>query len=201
MLGRPSARAPFFDVAHARATVDRISKQLDLHLDPDCRVWQLSAGAQQWVEIIRALSRGTDLLILDEPTSVLTPQETEHLFRTVRELVGRGMSVCLITHKLEEVLSIADRVTVMRQGVVQRTTETRGASKEQLARWMVGHDVNFCLERGDSTVGSDALRLDGIVTAGSRYQRPLQQVSLTVRRGEILGVPVCQETVRQNLQR
>jgi general nucleoside transport system ATP-binding protein len=188
MLGRRSTREPFFDARAAGRLVQQLAAQLDLSLDPRARVWQLPAGTQQWVEIIRALSRGAELLILDEPTSVLTPQEAEHLFVTVRRLVEGGKAVCLITHKLEEVMAVADRVTVLRQGRVQCTTATSATNKAELARWMVGRDVDFCLEKTEQRPGPAVLQLEAVQTHGDRYQRALKQLTLAVQAGEIVGV-------------
>ena len=130
-----------------KAKIIEFSEKFGLELNPDRYIWQLSAGEQQRVEIFKVLYRGADILILDEPTSVLSPPEIEALFDILRSFVKAGKSIILITHKLNEVLSISDRITVMRRGAVQGTVKTSEIDKKQLANMLVGRDVVFPVVR------------------------------------------------------
>jgi len=169
--------------------VERMAQGYGLQLDPRARVYQLSPGEKQRVEIVRALLRGAKVLILDEPTSVLTPQEAEALFRVMRELRAAGKSLVFISHKLEEVLSIADRCTVLRRGRVVGSLSREEASKSRLAELMVGRTVSFERKRqsnpGDSPVVLEVLNLQA---RSSRNLPALRGVSFEIRRGEILGI-------------
>jgi general nucleoside transport system ATP-binding protein len=157
-------------------------------LDLRARIWQLSVGEQQWVEILKALYVGSELLILDEPTAVLTPLETEKFFATLREMTARGLSILLITHKLEEVKAVSDRVTVLRRGRYVATVNTADVSKADLARMMVGREVVFSVQREGSPGEEPVLEVRNLHALGDRGQEALRGVSLTLRRGEILGL-------------
>ena len=137
----------------------RLQESYGLEINPDAYVWQLSAGEQQRVEILKALFRGADLLILDEPTSVLTPQGAQDLFRTLSRLASEGDSVMFISHKLDEVLSICNRVTVLRHGQVVETKDTAGVDERQLARMMVGKEILFDLKLKDVKKGGVVLEV------------------------------------------
>jgi simple sugar transport system ATP-binding protein len=182
--------APF--VRHRREVVrqvELISEALHMPIDPDARIWQLSVGEQQRVEIMKAVRSGSRVLILDEPTAVLTPQEAEGLFKTLRLMAAEGHSVIVITHKLHEVMAVAHRVTVLRGGRVIATVPTDEATVEGLAAMMVGRDVE--LERRQersAPVGDVLLRVDGLTAAGDRGFDAVRDVSLEVRAGEVLGV-------------
>src|SRR5215204_3374062 len=132
---------PFLDVDQANERVQEISKQFGLAVRPDARVESISVGMQQRVEILKALYRGAEILILDEPTAVLTPQEAQELFEIIRSLKGQGKSIIFISHKLNEVLEIADRITTLRRGKLVATVDAEGATEEGLARMMVGREV------------------------------------------------------------
>ena len=169
--------------------VELIAEALHMPVDPDARIWQLSVGEQQRVEIMKAVRNGSRVLILDEPTAVLTPQEAEGLFKTLRVMAAEGHSVIVITHKLHEVMAVADRVTVLRGGRVIATVPIGEATVESLAAMMVGRDVE--LERRQersSSVGEVLLRAEGLTAAGDRGFDALRDVSLEVRAGEVLGV-------------
>jgi len=168
--------------------VERISQGYGLQLDPRARVHQLSPGEKQRVEIVRALLRGAKVLILDEPTSVLTPQEAEALFRVMRELRAAGKSLVFISHKLEEVLSIADRCTVLRRGRVVGSLPREEVSKARLAELVVGRSVSFERKRQAAQVGDVVLEVEQLEARSSRNLPALQGISFEIRRGEILGI-------------
>ncbi len=159
-----------------------------LLVDPDARVNQLSPGEKQRVEILRSLLRGATTLILDEPTSVLTPQEAESLFKVMRELRSDGKSLIFISHKLEEVLAICDRITVLRRGAVVGTLSAVGTTKETLANLMVGRSVSFERKRVTPDLTETLLEVTGLRVKSSRGLEALKGVSFTMRRGEVLGV-------------
>lgn len=168
--------------------VRTLSEQYGLHVEPGVPVWQLSIGEQQRVEILKLLYRGTQLLILDEPTAVLTPQEAEALGHTLRRMVREGKAVLLITHKLDEVMRVADRVTVLRGGRVSVTHATAKASKSDLAREMVGREVLFRPNKEPSQPGAMILSLRDVHALNDKGLPALQGVTLDIRRGEILGI-------------
>lgn len=168
--------------------VKRIGEEHQMPVDPNARIWQLSVGEQQRVEIIKMLSRGAQVLILDEPTAVLTPQETEGFFRTLRSMAKSGKTIIFISHKLDEVLAIADRVTVLRGGKLVATTSTAGMTKPQLASLMVGREVLFRLEKPPHTPGEVRLELKSVSALDNKGLRALRDISLQVRAGEIVGV-------------
>ncbi len=180
---------PFFAPARAvEARVRELGERYGLKVDPRAYVWQLSAGEQQRVEIIKALVRGADILILDEPTSVLTPQESEELFRILARMKAEGHGVIFITHKLDEVMEVADRVTVMRRGKVVETLPVGETDKAALARMMVGREVVFRLEKEEVSPGEEALVVEDLWALSDRGLPAVRGVSLSVRRGEILGI-------------
>ena len=148
----------------------------------------LSVGQQQRVEIIKALYRKADILILDEPTAVLTPQETEELFAIIRSLTARGASVIFISHKLKEVLAIADRIMVLRRGRVVGETTPREATERSLAEMMVGRSVMLEVEKGEAHPGVPVLTIDHVTVLDDRGQQAVNEVSLEVHAGEILGI-------------
>lgn len=168
--------------------VRRIGEQYGLPVDPSARVWQLSVGEQQRVEIIKMLYRGAKILILDEPTAVLTPQEVEQLFQTLRQMVARGETIIFISHKLDEVLSIADRITVLRDGKNVATVNAADVTKNELARLMVGREILFQVQKTPATPGEPRLVLRDVVARNDRGLVALDHVSLTVRAGEIVGI-------------
>ncbi|MBC7221114.1 ABC transporter ATP-binding protein [Candidatus Bipolaricaulota bacterium] len=165
-----------------------LSERYGLPVDPDRRVWELSAGEQQRVEILKALLRGAEVLILDEPTSVLTPQETGELFKVLSRMREEGHGVIFISHKLTEVLEVADRITVMRRGRVVGTVAAAGADKPMLARMMVGREVVFRLTKRACTPGDAALNVEGIHVRNDRGLPAVRGVSFSVCRGEIFGI-------------
>ncbi|MPZ73694.1 MAG: ATP-binding cassette domain-containing protein [Nitriliruptorales bacterium] len=188
VLGHEIRKGPFLDLARARREVAALSKEYGLAVDPDARVEELSVGAQQRVELIKALYRNADILILDEPTAVLTPAEVDHFFGVVRSLVEAGKSVVFITHKLREVLAVADTVTVLRGGKVVGTADPKTATEESLASLMVGRDVVFEVPKGPAHPGHVILSVRELHVADDRGVPTVDGVHLEVRAGEILGV-------------
>jgi general nucleoside transport system ATP-binding protein len=184
ILGDPRQPA-LLDTRDAEKTVGALGERYGLPINPRARVADLSVGEEQRVEIVKMLYRGADVLILDEPTAVLTPQESENLFETVRKMAAEGKAVVFISHKLSEVLAASHRVTVMRDGRVVSRAETAETSRRELARAMVGREVDLSVERAEKEPGQPLLRLDSVSAEG---HVPLRDVSLEVRAGEILGV-------------
>src|SRR6266436_6170116 len=172
-------------LARARAELERLGREYHLEVDPDARVADLSVGQRQRVEILKALYRDAELLILDEPTAVLTPQEADHLFRILVSLRREGKTVLLITHKLREIREVTDVVTVMRQGRVVATLATTETTPEQLAELMVGRTVSLRVDKEPARPGDAVLEVTDLVVEDSLG---VERVSFTVRRGEIVGV-------------
>jgi ABC-type uncharacterized transport system ATPase subunit len=180
-----------FSRREAERRVAALGERYGLGVDPTARIWQLSVGQQQRVEILKALSREARILILDEPTAVLTPQEAEGLFAVLRRMTGEGRSVIFISHKLDEVRAVADRVTVLRDGRSEGTRDVAGATTRELARLMVGREVLLGADHVPrERVASDEVRLAlrGVSARGDRGEAALAGVDLEVRAGEVLGV-------------
>ena len=175
-------------MARARAELERLGREYHLEVDPDARAADLSVGQRQRVEILKALYRGADLLILDEPTAVLTPQEADHLFEILHALRRQGKTVLLITHKLREIRQVTDVVTVMRQGRVVATLPTAETTPEHLAALMVGRAVALRVDKAPSRPGEPVLEVDDLVVEDAWGVRRVKGVSFAVRRGEIVGV-------------
>jgi simple sugar transport system ATP-binding protein len=196
MLGQESIQASSrvlgkLAVLNRRSVTERIyelSQQYGLEVDPEAVVQDLPVGAQQRVEIIKALYRAADILILDEPTAVLTPQEADELFIIMRNLVNQGKSIIFITHKLREVFAVADRISVMRAGQVVGTVKPSEATQEMLAEMMVGRKVILQIDKVDAHPGEVVLSIDGLQVMDDRRHMAVDGVSLAVRAGEILGV-------------
>ena len=168
--------------------VKAISERFGMPVDPAARIWQLSVGEQQRVEVLRMLYYGAKILILDEPTAVLTPQEVSELLRTLRGMVKAGHTIVFISHKLSEVLAVADRITVLRRGKKETTVNAHETTKEDLARMMVGHEVLFRLEKQPIEPGEAALCIENVHTLNDRGRPALRGVSFEVRQREILGI-------------
>jgi ABC-type uncharacterized transport system ATPase subunit len=178
----------FLDTANTERRITELSRQYGLQVDPRARIWQLSVGEQQRVEILKMLYRGADILILDEPTAVLTPQEVEELVTTLRRMAADGHAVIFISHKLDEVMSISDRVTVLRHGKVVASVNTAETSKEELARMMVGREVLFRVEKKAVELGEAVLKVEGLRALSDKGLPALKDIAFTIREGEILGV-------------
>ena len=172
----------------ARAVLERLARDYELAVDPDAIVADLSVGEQQRVEILKTLYRGAEILILDEPTAVLTPAEATHLFRILDRLANEGKTVLLITHKLKEIMAITDRVSVMRAGEIVADFATRETTIEHLAEAMVGRRVLLEVEKGPSVPGAVELRVEDLVVTDRRGVRVVDGVGFDVRAGEIVGI-------------
>ncbi len=187
VLGMKTSRSPLLGLRDAEARIRELSARYHLHVDPRAYVWQLSAGERQRVEILKLLYREAGILILDEPTAVLTPGEAEEMYQVVSEMARQGKAVVLISHKLEEVIAWADRITVLRDGRVVDTT-TADIDRPTLARMMVGREVLFQYEREPQTPGEVVLSMQHVTARGAKGTTALCDVSLEVRRGEIVGI-------------
>jgi len=188
VLGNEPATAGVIDFKKARADVVDISAQYGLAIDPDARIMDLPVGMQQRVEILKALYRGARILILDEPTAVLTPQEVRELFGVIRQLVSEGLAVVLITHKLEEVMASSDRVLVMRDGRIVGETKPSETDTAGLAKMMVGREVVFRVEKSPSRCGDVILEVEDLKVRDERHLETVKGVSFTVCGGEIVAI-------------
>ncbi len=188
MLGDEATRGPFLDRRSARHRITEISQQYGLDVDPDALVQDLPVGVQQRVEIIKALYRKADILILDEPTAVLTPQETEGLFLIMHALLERGVSIIFISHKLKEVLEICVEIVVLRNGKVVGHTSPGRATEEMLAEMMVGREVLLEVEKDPAHPADPVLVIRDLVVNDDRNLQAVKGISLEVRAGEIIGV-------------
>jgi simple sugar transport system ATP-binding protein len=188
-LGAPPDGRLKIDERGVRAKIAEIAQKYRLSIDPDAKIATLSVGLQQQVEIAKALYRGANLLILDEPTGVLTLPEKEKLFETLRFFAASGRSVIFISHKLDEVMEVSDRVTVLRGGKKVATEDTQNVDKQTLARLMVGRSVVFTVQKSDAVPNArEVLRVSGLKAPGNRLVSSLKDLSFTVRAGEIVGV-------------
>ncbi|MCI0520828.1 MAG: ABC transporter ATP-binding protein [Chloroflexi bacterium] len=169
--------------------ITELSERFNMSVDPRAKVWQLSVGEQQRVEILKMLYRGADVLIMDEPTAVLAPQEIEGLFVTLRAMVASGKSIIFISHKLQEVMAIADRVSVLRKGKMTAAGESaKGLTRQDLARLMVGREVLFHLEKKAGQPGEVVLSVENLYAENDKGLPALRGVTLQVRNGEVLGL-------------
>jgi simple sugar transport system ATP-binding protein len=187
-LGLPSSRGPLTDLDRVSERILELAKVYGLRVDPEAYIWQLAVGQKQRVEILKALYRGAALLILDEPTAVLTPQEVDEFFTTLRQMTQDGHAIIFISHKLHEVLDICNRVTVLRDGRRVDSCDIRGCTKESLAKMMVGRDVTMKPYRVDLEPGEARLVLQGLHALSDRETPALRGVDLAVHAGEILGL-------------
>ncbi|CAM5377451.1 ABC transporter ATP-binding protein [Mesorhizobium sp. UC22_110] len=188
ILGAESDALLKSSIAKARSELERLEREYGLEVDPDAIIEELPVGLQQRVEILKALYRGAEILILDEPTGVLTPAEADHLFRILKQLKDQGKTIVLITHKLREIMAITDSVSVMRQGTMVATRETRKTTVEELAELMVGRRVLLRVEKGEAKAGEVKLSVKNLVVRDQRGVTMVDDVSLDVRAGEIVGI-------------
>ncbi len=188
VLGVESGMMLRSSLTDALTELERLERDYNLEIDADAIVGDLPVGIQQRVEILKALYRGAETLILDEPTGVLTPQEVAHLFRILRALREQGKTIILITHKLREIMALTDRVTVMRQGKVVANLETAETTREELAAQMVGRTVLLRVEKTKATPGASLLEVEGLNVDDSNGVARVKDVSFTVRAGEIVGI-------------
>ncbi len=178
----------FLDRREARRRIIELGRRFGFEIDPDAKVGSLSVGWQQRVEILKALYRNARILVLDEPTAVLTPQETDEIFGVLRRLAGEGHSIVFISHKLYEVLEIADRITVIRRGRVVGERLPNATDEEDLATLMVGREVQLTVDRGESHPAEVVLQVTGLEVRDDRGQAAVKGVDLDVRAGEIFGI-------------
>ncbi len=188
VLGMEPVKGIIFDLNKAREDVEKLSKKYALHVDPDVKIEDISVGMQQRVEILKTLYRGADLLILDEPTAVLTPQETEELFEVMKNLKEQGKTIIFITHKLNEVMAITDYVTVMRLGKVTGRVKTKDTNPNELARMMVGRDVLLRVNKRPPHFGKKIFEIKNLWVKDNRRLDAVRGISLEIHEGEILGI-------------
>jgi simple sugar transport system ATP-binding protein len=189
MLGRELVTGPdFYDRGRARNAINDLTKRYGLALDPDARMGDLPVGLQQRAEIVKVLYRGANILILDEPTGVLTPQETKELFVVLRDLVKSGKTIIFISHKLKEVLDISDRITVMRRGKVVGHLTTRNTNEEEIATLMVGREVLLRVDKKPAKPGATVLKVENLSANSDRGVPALKGISFELHEGEILGI-------------
>ena len=176
------------DFRRAKQKVNQLCAQYSVNLDPFSKIWQLSVGEQQWVEILKALYVDAELLIMDEPTAVLTPQESDHLFSILELMKDEGLSIIFITHNLREVMAVSDRVTVLRKGRKVDTVETQNTSIRTLVKMMVGREVSFELEKEEVIPGKPVLEINNLRAKNDMGQVALSGIDLSVHEGEIVGI-------------
>jgi simple sugar transport system ATP-binding protein len=188
LASEPKRAGVLLDFDQAAKRVDELSKSFNFAIDPNALVQDITVGQQQRAEILKALYRGADILILDEPTAVLTPQEADELFGILKTLQREGMSIIFISHKLREVLDIAERITVLRRGKKIETVPREGATEENLARLMVGRDVLLRVDKPPATIGEPLLKVEGLTVHDDRGLAAVKDVSFEVKAGEIVGI-------------
>jgi ABC-type uncharacterized transport system ATPase subunit len=188
IIGTDTGKRIFLDPKSAREKLREIQKRFRLQLDPDAKIWTLSVGEQQKVEILKALYRDVDILIMDEPTAVLSPGEAEDLFRTLKSLVQEGRSIVFISHKLREVMSISDRIMVLRAGEVVAEKKTGETTLRELANLMVGRELLEKLDKKKIAPGEPVLEIENLYALSDKNLPALKKVRLIVRSNEVLGL-------------
>jgi len=188
VLGQEPSRGGLVDITRANEIVHKLSEQYGLKVDPTSKVETLSVGFQQRIEIIKVLYRGAQILILDEPTAVLTPQEVGELFGIMRSLKDQGKTIIFITHKLQEVMAVSDAVTVMRRGKVVGTVLVKDTSRQEIATMMVGRQVLFRVQRTPADPGETVLAVNNLSALNNKNLPALRDISFAVREGEVLGI-------------
>lgn len=189
MLGMEESKGlGILDLDKATKKVEELSKKYGLYVDPNAYIQDISVGMQQRVEILKALYRGADILILDEPTAVLTPQEIEELMVIMRSLTDQGKTVIIITHKLKEIKQVADYCTIIRRGKKIDTVKVEDVSEEELASMMVGRNVSFKVDKAHKEPGEVVLEIDNLYVKDNRGLDAVKGLSLQLRKGEVLGI-------------
>ena len=183
VLGNEARKGVTLDLDTARDRIRELGAQYGLDVDPDAKVEDLSVGEQQRVELVKALYRNADILILDEPTAVLTPGEVDEFFGVVRSLVDQGKSIVFITHKLREVLAVADRITVLRLGRVVGSADPHEATPQSLATLMVGRDVILSIDKEPANPGAARLQIRGLTVQDDRGSTTISNLDLDVHGG------------------
>ncbi len=176
------------DLSKIRKRIIEISQKYKIGVDPDAKIWQLSAGEQQRVEIIKLVYVKSKIMILDEPTAILTPQETEGLFQTIQEMTKDGASVIFISHKLKEVMEISNKVTVLRHGKVVGTVKANETNEKDLAKMMVGREVVLRIEKKPSNPSKDILKIENLRVINDKGLEAVKGINIEVRGGEVLGI-------------
>jgi simple sugar transport system ATP-binding protein len=188
ILGNEPTKGGTISIAEAAQTIEELSKRYGLSVDPYAKIEDISVGMQQRVEILKTLYRGADILIFDEPTAALTPQEISELMGILKRLIEEGKSIILITHKLKEIMAVCDRCTVIRKGVGIGTVNVAETNPDELAALMVGREVHFKTEKSDARPAEDVLVIQNLVVEDSRGVKAVNELNLTVRAGEIVGI-------------
>jgi simple sugar transport system ATP-binding protein len=188
ILGNEPRKGLLYDTKSAGKRIAELSKQYGLNVDPDAKIEDISVGMQQRVEILKMLYREAEVLIFDEPTAVLTPQEIRDLMDIMKSLKAEGKSIILITHKLKEIKAVADRCTVIRRGKLIGTVDVATTSEAEMAKMMVGRDVSFTVDKAKIETGDTVLRIDSLTVLNNKKVPGLKSFSLDVRRGEIVGI-------------
>ncbi|WP_144474930.1 ABC transporter ATP-binding protein [Cytobacillus oceanisediminis] len=188
ILGSEPLKGMVLDIDKAAKRIEELSKHYGLNVDPHAKIEDISVGMQQRVEILKMLYREADVLILDEPTAVLTPAEIDELMKIMRNLIKEGKSIIIITHKLKEIKAVADRCTVIRRGKGIGTVNVAEASEASLAEMMVGRHVSFKVDKKESAPGEVVLKIDSLSVKNNRKVMGLKDFSLEVRTGEIVGI-------------
>tara|TARA_A100001011_G_scaffold350946_1_gene390588 strand:+ start:82 stop:1608 length:1527 start_codon:yes stop_codon:yes gene_type:complete len=188
ILGAESGKLISQSLATAKKSLSKLANEYELNVDPESLIENISVGMQQRVEILKALYRKAKILILDEPTGVLTPAEAEHLFRILKNLKNEGKTIILITHKLKEIMSVTDTVSVMRQGEMTATLQTSNTNPEQLAELMVGRKVLLQIDKKPSNIGTSVLSCHNLNYIDSKGIHRLKDITFKVNQGEILGI-------------
>lgn len=188
ILGSEPTKAGKINIKKAEEEVRHLSEKYGLAVDPSAKIADISVGMQQRVEILKTLYRGAEILIFDEPTAVLTPQEIKELIQILRNLIKEGKSIILITHKLKEIMEVCDRVTVIRKGKGIGTLSVSETNPNELAALMVGREVHFKTEKSPAQPGQEVLKIEDLVVKDSRNVTMVDHLNLTVRAGEILGI-------------
>ncbi len=178
----------YLDMNKAKKEVEELSKKYGLFVEPEIKIEDITVGMQQRVEILKALYRGADILILDEPTAVLTPQEIDELIQIMKKLTEQGKTIIIITHKLKEIKQAADYCTIIRRGKKVGTVKVEDVSEEELAEMMVGREVNFKVDKKEKEKGEEILKINNIVIKDNRNLSVVNDLSLTLHKGEILGI-------------
>ncbi len=202
LLGvEPTKYKYIFDKEKALKEINKLNKKYGLNIDATAIIKDISVGIQQRVEILKMLYREVDILILDEPTAVLTPQEIDELLKSLNNLKNKGKSIIFVTHKLDEVLKVSDRVTVMRDGEKIKTLETKSTNEKELANLMVGRDVLLDINKHNTKAGKSVLKANNITTYDKRGIKKLSELSFNVHKGEIVGIAGVQGNGQEELLR
>lgn len=188
ILGFEPRKGLTIDFDSARKNIQKYIDHYGMDVQLNKKINQISVGEAQRVEIIKTLTRGANIIILDEPTAVLTPQETQRLFEILQNLKNDGKSIVFISHKLNEIMQISDRISVMRQGEYMGTVDKKDTNQAELAKMMVGREVFLNIEKKQAHIGDTVLKIDNLWTSGEKEMSKIRGVSLEVKSGEIVGI-------------